>query len=176
LENVGFYARDIIVWRRNSDIPKGLNIAKKLEKMELEGASEWEGWHSCLRNEWEAISVVQKPLKNSYTQTLFEHNVGLLKAKTSVGFKSNIIENIKREDLEIFNDHITVKPQKLIETLIELSVPKNKGNIIIDPFIGSGTAAVAAKMANVDFIGIEINPQYVEIATKRLAEFERSYV
>ena len=33
MENVGFYARDIIVWRRQSGIPKGLNVSKKLEKM-----------------------------------------------------------------------------------------------------------------------------------------------
>ena len=96
LENVGFYARDIMVYRRHSGIPKGLNVAKKLEKMGAENPEQWEGWHSALRNEWEAISVVQKPLINNYIETLQKYNVGLFHAKTEEGFQSNIIENIKR--------------------------------------------------------------------------------
>jgi site-specific DNA-methyltransferase (adenine-specific) len=176
LENIGFYTRDILVWKRNSGIPKGLNLVKKLEKMGLDGTDEWQGWHSCLRSEWEAISVVQKPLINNYVQTLFEHGIGLFKAKTNEGFKSNIIDDIKKETAESFNNHITIKPMKLIENLIELSVPRDRGNIVIDPFVGSGTTAAVAKKANIDFIGIEINQEYVEIANQRLAKVEMSYV
>ena len=169
LERVGFYARDILVWRRHSGIPKGLNISKKIEKMGMDNFNDWDGWHSCLRNEWEAIVVLQRPLKNNYLTTLKEYGVGLLKTQNGEGFQSNIIENIKRESLDDFNIHVTVKPMELIEKLIELSVPKLSNNIIIDPFLGSGTTAIAARNKNIDFIGIEINPVYVEIAEKRLA-------
>ena len=102
LENCGFYTRDIMVWRRNSGIPKGLNVSKKLEKMGYPNAKYWEGWHSAFRNEWEAVLVVQKPLVNNYIETLNEFNVGLLKVKDSNGFKSNIIENIKRDKKDEF--------------------------------------------------------------------------
>ena len=45
----------------------------------------------------------------------------------------------------------------------------NEGNLILDPFIGSGTSAVIARKLNRYYIGIEINPEYCEIANKRLA-------
>lgn len=145
LENVGFYARDIIVWRRQSGIPKGLNVSKKLEKMGYDYPEKWEGWHSCLRNEWEAICVVQKPLINNYINTLKETGVGLFKAKSESGFQSNIIENISRDGLEEYNIHCTVKPLELIEKLVDLIMPVSDNNILIDPFLGSGTTAVACK-------------------------------
>lgn len=52
LEKAGFYARDIIVYRRHSGIPKGLNVQAKLKKLGYPNYKQWEGWHSCLRNEW----------------------------------------------------------------------------------------------------------------------------
>lgn len=171
LEEVGFYARDIFVWRRNSGIPKGINIEKKLEKINYENSSQWNKWHSCLRNEWEAISFVQKPLKNNYVETLIKYNVGLLKAETEDKFKSNIFENVTRDKIDKkLNFHVTVKPIKLIEELIDLSVPNLSQCIVIDPFLGSGTTALAAKNLKRNFIGIEINSEYVEISKNRLKE------
>src|SRR5260370_113047 len=70
LERAGFYARDILVWRRHSGIPKGFNGNRTATHGLPEGA--WDGWHSCLRNEWEAICVVQKPLINNYPETLLK--------------------------------------------------------------------------------------------------------
>ena len=168
LENVGFYARDIIVWRRNSGIPKGINISKKLEKEGYTDYDKWQGWHSCLRNEWEAISVVQKPLINNYVDTLKQYHVGLFNTVSDNGFQSNIIENIKREAIDEYNIHPTVKPLKLIEKLIDIVIPRGYGNIILDPFAGSGTTLLAAKNKKVDYIGIEINPSYIDIINKRL--------
>ena len=170
LENAGFYTRDMIVWRRNSGIPKGLNVANKLEKMGDPNANEWEGWHSALRNEWEAISVVQKPLINNYIETLKEFNVGLFKTRQQEKgpFQTNIIENIKRDKLDEENSHVTVKPLELIQKLIEMSVPKREDNIVIDPFMGSGTTALAASLLGINWIGIEVVPEYVDNAYERL--------
>ena len=47
---------------------------------------------------------------------------------------------------------------------------KNENDLILDPFIGSGTTAVACKQLDRNFIGIEINPDYVDIANKRLVK------
>lgn len=49
-------------------------------------------------------------------------------------------------------------------------IPKIDGNIVIDPFLGSGTTAVAAINLGIEWIGIELNPDYVEIAKKRVNE------
>lgn len=64
----------------------------------------------------------------------------------------------------IFN-HYAVFPEKLIETPILAGCPSD--GIILDPFIGSGTTALAAKKLKRNFIGIELNPEYVKIAKNR---------
>jgi DNA modification methylase len=44
--------------------------------------------------------------------------------------------------------------------------------VVLDIFMGSGTVGVAASNLSRDYVGIEMNPNYVEIAKKRLSEFE----
>lgn len=62
--------------------------------------------------------------------------------------------------------HPTQKPLGLIIKLIELTT--NVGGVVLDPFMGSGTTAVAAKILNRHFIGFEINKKYYNISLKRL--------
>ena len=64
------------------------------------------------------------------------------------------------------NNHPTVKPIKLMEYLIKLITPPN--GIVLDPFMGSGSTGVAAKNLGFNFIGIELNEEYFEIAKKRI--------
>ncbi|MEA3272447.1 MAG: site-specific DNA-methyltransferase [Patescibacteria group bacterium] len=64
--------------------------------------------------------------------------------------------------------HPTVKPLPLTERFI-INSSKEDG-IILDPFIGSGTTAVAAIKHNRNYIGIELNPDYVKIANNRILE------
>ena len=63
-------------------------------------------------------------------------------------------------------EHPAEKPIDLNKTLIEKSSQEN--DIILDPFLGSGTTAVAALNLNRKFIGIEIDPIYCQIALKRI--------
>jgi site-specific DNA-methyltransferase (adenine-specific) len=174
-EKVGFYARDILVYRRSSGIPKGANIKTQLEKRDYQDASEWEGWHSCLRNEWEAICVLQKPLKNDYATTFLEYGTGLFYTKTNDGgFQSNILEGIPRDKQDDFNIHCTTKPLSLMKRLVEIFVPKTDGCMLLDPFAGSGTTLLAAKALGVPYLGIEIVPEYIEIIRKRLLQSTES--
>ena len=62
--------------------------------------------------------------------------------------------------------HPTQKPLSIIKKL--LMVSSNEGDIIFDPFLGSGTTAVACRELNRNFIGIEISPEYCKIAEQRL--------
>lgn len=62
----------------------------------------------------------------------------------------------------------TQKPVKLIQRIIELVT--NDGDIVLDPFCGSGTTCVAAKSLNRKFIGIDKNPDAIELSKKRLSE------
>lgn len=171
LERAGFYTRDCLVYRRSSGIPKGLNFQAKLKQKGVSNHQQWDGWHSCLRNEWEAIVVVQKPLINNYVDTVLEYGVGLFHAINDDGsFQSNIIENIPRDKNGQYNIHCTVKPLSLMERLIDLLVPPSEENIVLDPFAGSGTTLVAAKNLRRGYVGIEVVPEYVEIAQRRLSE------
>jgi len=65
-----------------------------------------------------------------------------------------------------YGKHPTQKPIKLIDNLISLL--SNEGDIVVDPFIGSGTTGVSCKKLNRNFIGIEADKEYVDIANKRL--------
>jgi modification methylase len=65
--------------------------------------------------------------------------------------------------------HPTQKPLKLIQQVL-LSA-SNKGDLIFDPFIGTGTTAVAAKILGRNWIGIEKEKKYVDLAYKRLSTF-----
>ncbi|HBK96154.1 MAG TPA: site-specific DNA-methyltransferase [Microcoleaceae bacterium UBA10368] len=172
LENAGFYARDMLVYKRSSGIPKGVNIKQQFEKKGYENPEKWDGWHSCLRNEWEAICVLQKPLVNNYLETLQEYGTGLFYTKDRFGgFQSNILEGIQREKTDDFNVHCTVKPIALMRQLVEIFVPRLENSILIDPFAGSGTTLVAAQEFGIRYVGIEIVPEYIEIINKRLDSF-----
>jgi DNA modification methylase len=64
--------------------------------------------------------------------------------------------------------HPTEKTVNIIKDLIKVSSKEN--DIILDPYIGSGTTAVACKQLNRNFIGFEISQEYYDIANKRLSQ------
>jgi site-specific DNA-methyltransferase (adenine-specific) len=68
------------------------------------------------------------------------------------------------------NIHPTVKPIKLMKYLCRLITPK--GGTILDPFMGSGSTGMAAKEEKFDFVGIEKEEQYFNIATARIESVE----
>lgn len=68
------------------------------------------------------------------------------------------------------NHHPTVKPISLMRYLCRLITPPN--GIILDPFMGSGTTGAAAMLEGFNFIGIEREPEYIEIAQRRLAHWK----
>lgn len=65
-------------------------------------------------------------------------------------------------------DHPTQKPEGLIERIVRAS--SNKGDLILDPFLGSGTTARVCQQLGRNCIGVEINPQYVEMSKERLSQ------
>lgn len=72
------------------------------------------------------------------------------------------------------NHHPTVKPLKLMSYLITLF--SREGDIVLDPFVGSGTTCLAAKKLNRKYIGIERESEYIEIANARLTDNQVSLV
>lgn len=64
--------------------------------------------------------------------------------------------------------HVNEKPVPLLEYLIKTY--SNEGDIVLDNCMGSGSTGVACKNTNRDFIGIEKNPEYFQVAKERLGE------
>ena len=69
------------------------------------------------------------------------------------------------------NNHPTVKPIDLMRYLCRLITPP-KG-IVLDPYLGSGTTAIATKLEGFKYIGIEVNQDYVNIARARIKAWHR---
>jgi site-specific DNA-methyltransferase (adenine-specific) len=66
--------------------------------------------------------------------------------------------------------HPAIYPEYIIQELIRLLT--HKGDVVLDPFIGSGTTAVAAKKLNRDYIGLDINPSYCKYAERKLKDIQ----
>lgn len=83
-----------------------------------------------------------------------------------LGVYTHLVNNPERTGL-----HPTEKPRRLMSELIADFT--NPGQLICDPFMGSGTTGVAAVMAGRRFIGIEQNETYFELACKRIMDAQR---
>lgn len=76
------------------------------------------------------------------------------------------VPNIKTKDIDGGNIHDSEKPVRLMEILITQS--SNKGDIVLDPFAGSGSTLLACINKNRRFIGWEIDPKYHKLCEKRI--------
>ncbi|MEW6294810.1 MAG: site-specific DNA-methyltransferase [Candidatus Diapherotrites archaeon] len=79
-------------------------------------------------------------------------------------FQFNLVKNVSKEKTE----HVCQLPEKLVEIFVKAS--SNKGDLVFDPFMGSGTVAVAAKKLNRDYLGCEIDKKYCKIIESRLKD------
>jgi site-specific DNA-methyltransferase (adenine-specific) len=76
------------------------------------------------------------------------------------------VSRLHREHAERV-DHPTQKPLEIIERMLKASCPA--GGVVLDPFMGSGTTALAARKLGRHFVGFELNQAYCEIIQQRLA-------
>jgi DNA modification methylase len=90
----------------------------------------------------------------------------LVKWKTDI-FKDTPGKMVEPD--EGFIDHPTPKPKHFIKEIMDMTTLEN--DLILDPFIGSGSTAVACKQLNRRFIGFEIKEEYCLMAKERLAKF-----
>ena len=97
------------------------------------------------------------------------------KVKVFNGQSSNPSEDMKGVERKFTtqpskNNHPTVKPISLMRYLCRLVTPK--GGTVLDPFMGSGTTGIGAKLEGFDFIGIEREEEYIKIAEARINAWE----
>jgi len=82
------------------------------------------------------------------------------------GRETSIDNAYQRGDSLRANTHPTVKPVKLMQYLVKLVTPE--GGTVLDPFNGSGTTGIACKLENFNYVGIELDPEYVKLSEARI--------
>jgi len=192
IDDAGFLIRDCFIWLYLQNQPKGMSLNHFIEKLDCDKKIKNElkeklcGWKTPqIKSCFEPIVMAQKECEKTFLNNMMKHNVGLLNTNIKIGenmFPANVMttqeinESIdkcfllakpNKEEKGQFNIHKTVKPLAICEYIIELTT-FSENAIVLDPFVGSGTTAVAAKKLGRKFIGIDSNREYVEIAQKRL--------
>ena len=103
---------------------------------------------------------------------VFENDYPISRQFRKAPFKRGTLDDIWQitRDRSKTEKHGAVFPIKLVQTILENF--SNKGDLVYDPFMGTGTTAVVAKKLNRKFIGSEISKDFCKIANKRLKEAE----
>lgn len=198
IDDAGFEIRDCFIWLYTQNQPKAMSLHHFINKMNTSKKEkeklniQFKEWKTPqVKSCHEPIALAQKPTEGTYLENSIKHNVSLINTNIKQGidkdmFVSNIMTNEyishridkvflvdkpKATEKGFFNNHKTVKPLSLFKYLINLTTKTN--SIVLDPFMGSGTTAVACKDLNRKFIGVEINKQYIDIANKRLNDLHK---
>ncbi|MDM8519712.1 site-specific DNA-methyltransferase [Anaerolineales bacterium HSG6] len=172
-EDSGFLLKDILAWKKPSAHHRAQRVSIVLERRGLiEEAKRWSGWRlGNLAPIWEPIAWFTKPYKigGTITDNILENEVGAMNidaCKFNGSSPTNLLEfGFKKSETRI---HEAQKPIDLIEYLIKLTTQENQ--IVLDPFMGSGTTAVAAKLLKRRFVGFEANVEYYQKSLERLTK------
>ena len=170
-EDSGFLLKDILAWKKPSAHHRAQRVSIVLERRGLsEEAEKWAGWRlGNLAPIWEPIAWFMKPytIGGTITDNLLENEVGAINiAACQVNGTSptNMLAfGFEKHETRL---HEAQKPLGLIQYLIKLTTQENQ--VILDPFMGSGTTAVAAKILNRSFIGFEANPEFQRQSLARI--------
>jgi len=193
VDDAGFAIRDTFLWLYTQSQPKAMSLMHFIERMELTPEhksslkEKLKNWKTPqVKSAYEPILVAQKPYEGTFLENILKHGVGLFNTEVRIGenmFPANVllieksetildkyflIERPRGAEREKIKWHCTPKPVQLCEYLIELSTVK--GAVVLDPFVGSGTTALASIRRGRHYIGIDINPEYIEKAEKRIKQ------
>lgn len=192
VDDAGFNVRDMFVWLYTQNQPKAMGLDHFIDRMDSEDEvkthikEQFRGWKTPqVKSCFEPIVMAQKPTEGTYLENMLKYEVGLVNTDVKLGegmFPSNVmtseeyndvfdrvflVEKPKKEEKGAFNQHKTVKPLSICEYIIRV-VCFSENAIVLDPFMGSGTTIVAARNLNFNYIGIDINESYINIAKLRL--------
>jgi len=172
-EKAGFLLRDVLAWKKKSAYHRAQRASIVLERRGLEKeAKKWEGWRlGNLAPIYEPIAWFFKPYEITITDMLIKNEIGAMNVK-DCQINGNNPTNLIDLDYSPIKDriHEAQKPLEVIEFLIKLTTKEK--HVILDPFMGSGTTAIAAMKLNRNFIGFEINRTYWEKSQERIKKYK----
>ena len=178
LEDVGFTFKDMLAWERDKAPHRAQRISSIYERRgDKKAAKEWSGWRVAnLRPVFEPVLWFQKPypVGKTIADNVLSNALGAWNEKALVKYNANsgILNqsNILRVKVCASDRglHPAQKPINLMELLIELVT--KKGQIVVDPFAGSGTTLLAAQKLGRSYIGFEADSDIYAVAKQRLEE------
>lgn len=194
IDDAGFEIRDAFLWLYTQNQAKAMGLNHLIKKMSTDKKTKdkikdrLDGWKTPqIKSCFEPITMAQKPADKTYLNNMLKYEVGLFNTNVKIGdnmYPANVftVDRINelidktfllpkptKSEKGSYNNHKTVKPLAICEYLIKLAA-FSKNAVVLDPFVGSGTTALAAKKLGKNFIGIDSNAKYIKIANKRLKE------
>ena len=152
----GEYCNDVLTWVYNG------NLLKHSRSISFWG----------LNPDYE---YVRQPPKNPKDKRVIKsmENTGLVGVRSYDWFNIPQVKGNSKEK----TDHPCQIPVKVFDNIIKMIVKdKPEDYIIVDPFSGSGSCAIACLNNNVNFVGFELSPKYTEIANNRIMQITGRFV
>lgn len=157
-KRLGLQQKNIIVWRKPNAMP---NITKRV----FTHTTEYTCWFvkgSGWTFNYDALKALNPARAKDGTQKQMPDFVEM----PLVQGKERICDDNTRRAL-----HPAQKPEKLLEIFITAAT--NSGDIVLDPFMGSGTTAVVAERLRRQWIGMELDDRYIDAANKRICQAQQ---
>lgn len=145
-DNHGWVERNAIVWHKPNAMPDGVKNRCSMD---------YEMLYFFVKN------------NKYYFERVLEPSAEALRSPSRTIVKTRNKRSVWSLPVQAFSKaHFAVFPEKLIETPIRAGCPPH--GVVLDPFMGSGTVAIVAKRLHRNYIGIELNKDYVKIAKERM--------
>ena len=172
-EDSGFLLKDMLAWKKPVAPVRAQRISVVFSRRGLEDdASKWRGWRvGNLSPVFEPIAWLVKPYRigGTIADNVLEHGVGAINFGACSAAPTNVLEfGFSRGETRV---HQAQKPVGLMEFLIRLTTLENQ--LVLDPFLGSGTTAVAALRLGRRFVGMEADPDSALLSQNRIAAVPR---
>jgi site-specific DNA-methyltransferase (adenine-specific) len=120
------------------------------------------------RSCWEPWGLFRKPCEGRVQDNLRKWRTGgLRRVSAKVPFKDVILSSPTRGQERTLGPHPSLKPQAFMRQLVHAALPFGEG-VILDPFMGSGSTIAAAAALGLQSIGIEMNREYYQLASRAI--------
>ena len=181
LRNDGWYLRQDIIWQKPNPMPESVRdrCTKAHEYIFLLTKRPNYYFDSDAIRErgvmvqGDSAGSVQRDTRETHGVGGGNSGINLAKEKLAQELEENGFSTRNKRDVwsvvpsHYKEAHFATFPEELVKPMVLAGCPK--GGIVLDPFMGSGTTAVVAKSNYRNYVGIELNPEYIKMAENRIA-------